>query len=212
MCDEKYHTVLLKTLISRTWELNSTYQLATNGIDIMKTRLLKNGYSSDLIDKNILRVISRKFEQNVTEAKEEKTKTTLFIQYGKGGKELKTALNKLVPNNTLINVVLQTRKVQSLLSTKCATPKECKGNLVYQFKCHGCDSQYIGETKRHLRTRVAEHRRRTGESAIRDHALICDNRQNNISIDEFKIVKQSFRSKLERRFFESLTIQSCPAQ
>ena len=52
---------------------------------------------------------------------------------------------------------------------------------MYLYTCGQCGAQYYGQTMRHLRTRIAEHRglsSRTGhaisnptKSAIRDHAL-----------------------------------------
>ena len=52
---------------------------------------------------------------------------------------------------------------------------------MYSYKCGQCSAQYFGETTRHLKTRIAEHRglsARTSKpvarplnSSIRDHAL-----------------------------------------
>jgi len=34
-----------------------------------------------------------------------------------------------------------------------------KSNVVYKIDCNSCDRSYIGETERHLATRIAEHKR-----------------------------------------------------
>jgi len=212
MCDEKYQKALIKTLISRTWELNSNYHLATEGIEKMKTRLLKNGYKENFIDKNILQVIDRKMQPTEPQPTIE-PKVFLSVQYGKGSKELKRSIKSLLPENpSPILLTLQTKKVEAFVSNKCRTPKDCSANLVYNFKCHGCDAQYIGETKRHLRTRVAEHRQKSRESAIQDHALHCTKRNKHIDIDEFTTIKDSFTTKLLRRYFESISIKKSKTQ
>jgi len=214
ICDEKYQKSLVKTLISRAWELNSNYLLATKGIENMKKRLLKNGYKENFIDKQIAEVIDKKMQpQNPPQdsSEEVEKKAIISIQCGKGSKELKQSLHQLLPQNpSSIFVNLQTKKVLSFVSNKCPTPIECKANLVYHFSCHGCDAQYIGESKRHLRTRVAEHGQRSRESAIKDHALMCDKRTKSINIDEFKVKKDSFTNKSLRRYYESISISKSP--
>lgn len=217
ICDEKYQKSLVKTLISRAWELNSNYLLATKGIENMKKRLLKNGYKENFIDKQISEVIDKKMQpphppQDSSEEDQEK-KATISIQCGKGSKELKQSLRQLLPQSpSSIFVNLQTKKILSFVSNKCPTPIECKANLVYHFSCHGCDAQYIGESKRHLRTRVAEHGQRSRESAIKDHALMCQKRTKSINIEEFKVKKDSFANKCLRRYYESILINQSAVQ
>ena len=68
-------------------------------------------------------------------------------------------------------------------------------NIVYSFNCGQCSAQYYGETSRHLKTRIYEHRgisARTGKaflnpsnSKIRDHALATG---HDINSDCFKII------------------------
>ena len=219
MCDDKYKNGLVQTLISRTWELNSTFELAVEGINNMQTRLKRNGYSENFICRNINKVISKKFQtRSSEEVKEEeddqqRERCILKIQYGNGNKELRTALRAITPTDSPpIQVVFETKKIKSFLTNKCRTPKESNANLVYRFKCHGCEASYVGETKRHLRTRVAEHRQQSRESAIRDHALMCNTRSTPIKIDEFETIKTNFPSKLQRRFYESVTISASKIQ
>ena len=84
--------------------------------------------------------------------------------------------------------------------------------MVYKFTCHGCDAQYIGQTKRHLRTRVAEHRQRSRDSAVKDHCLICDKREKQIDVAEFEILKDGFSSRSLRRYYEAITIKKSSIQ
>ena len=84
-------------------------------------------------------------------------------------------------------------------------------NIVYKFSCGQCTATYYGETTRHLRTRIAEHRglsARTGQpvtrplhSSIRDHALASG---HDINTDDFQVVFATNTVKL--RIAESIII------
>jgi len=60
---------------------------------------------------------------------------------------------------------------------------ECNKNVVYKLACKNCDSTYVGQTKRKLKTRLTEHKndikRKTGKfSVITEHRL-----ENNHEFD-----------------------------
>ena len=64
---------------------------------------------------------------------------------------------------------------------KLAVPKLEKNGCVYQFQCK-CSHTQIGETKRQLKARLAEHNRRRTKSAIYDHISECQ--PYNLSLSE----------------------------
>jgi len=76
---------------------------------------------------------------------------------------------------------LQVEKVEN-----CATPlkppveKLLKSHVVYQIKCSSCDASYVGQTTRHLTTRLSEHKSRKGR--VKDHFIQCKNHIDNDSI------------------------------
>ena len=45
----------------------------------------------------------------------------------------------------------------SLFKYKDTLPDCLCANVVYKFKCGGCNATYVGQTGRHLRTRIYEH-------------------------------------------------------
>ena len=61
--------------------------------------------------------------------------------------------------NVNLQCSFNTTKIKNFFSLKCPTPKLLKANVVYKFDCL-CDINisYIGKTKRHLATRIKEHR------------------------------------------------------
>ena len=46
-----------------------------------------------------------------------------------------------------------------MFSVKDRTPVALKSMVVYQFSCAGCNSRYIGETSRHISTRIRNTRK-----------------------------------------------------
>ena len=56
-----------------------------------------------------------------------------------------------------------------MFSVKYAIPKLLKSFVVYKFVFPGCIALYIGETTRHLSTRMKEHLERDKKSHIFKH-------------------------------------------
>ena len=48
-------------------------------------------------------------------------------------------------------------KLRNLFSVKDSVPPGLRSRVVYKFSCAGCNASYIGETTRHICTRVREH-------------------------------------------------------
>ena len=88
----------------------------------------------------------------------------------------------------IYNPLFTTKRIIDLFSNKSATPLDVKPNLVYKFDCHGYNSSYIGETSRHIRTKVADHCRSVGCKTLFDHGSDCRNHNNKINISEFKMM------------------------
>ena len=73
--------------------------------------------------------------------------------------------------NTDINIVLTPFKIGPLFSSKDRLPNALRSFVVYKFTCAGCQSCYIGETRRHLATRIKEHLVTDKKSHIMKHLL-----------------------------------------
>ena len=72
---------------------------------------------------------------------------------------------------TNINIVLTPFKIGSLLSSKDRLLNALRSFVVYRFTCAGCQSCYIGETRRHLAARIKEHLVTHKKSHITKHLL-----------------------------------------
>ena len=67
-----------------------------------------------------------------------------------------------------------TTKLQSIFSNKTQIPLPVQSNVVYQIPCShkDCSLCYRGETKRHVKTRVSEHKTKVNTRCTHN-ALAC---------------------------------------
>ena len=70
---------------------------------------------------------------------------------------------------TIIRLAFRSFKVGRMLNVKDRTPSSLRSSVVYKFTCGSCNAVYIGETHRHLTTRIDEHLRKDRNSHIYMH-------------------------------------------
>ena len=102
-------------------------------------------------------------------------------------------------------------QVFSFFSYKDKVPVSVLSNIVYKYTCAQCPATYYGETSRHLKTRIAEHRglsARTGKpvtrplfSSVRDHSIEFN---HDLKTDNFQILAHS--NKNDVKIVESILI------
>ena len=84
-------------------------------------------------------------------------------------------LKKLI--NAPCRVIFTLRKLKTVLpSLKPPIDQLFKSKVVYQIKCPGCNASYVGQTCRHLTTRLNEHLTRKGP--VKEHLQKCQNKIN----------------------------------
>ena len=71
----------------------------------------------------------------------------------------------------------------------------------------GVCARYVGESHRHLRTRVPEHRQLSRTSVVLDHILSCNSHSSSLTLNEFKIIAKGLPSK-QRIIREAIEIKS----
>jgi len=79
-------------------------------------------------------------------------------------------------------------------------PNLCKKNVAHKLNCNNCEATYVGQTKRQLKTRIAEHRNHIKRnmpthSVIIDHRIISD---HDFDWDNVEIldVERNFNKRL----------------
>ena len=97
---------------------------------------------------------------------------------GKHGVKLANSfIRKITPllkSQCKIIINWQTTDTNSFVSLKDPTPKQYKSSIVYEFKCPGCNANYIGKTDHSLPyTRIKEHSSQN-TSEIYHHIITCN--------------------------------------
>ena len=96
---------------------------------------------------------------------------------------------------------------RTLMRVKSRIPDDKRGGVVYQIPCNNCDHLYTGESKRTLKTRVAEYRRAVQKSDP-NNGIVVYVAKSHHSIDwkEAMVVK-SVQGYWERRTMEAIEIK-----
>ena len=127
----------------------------------------------NFIDREIKTYLEKKF--NVEPPKVSNTIKFNYYKFPYIGHFSKTTKQKLKKvcdqfcKDLSLKIVFTPFKVGDLFSVKDAIPKLQKSFIVYKFVCPGCNACYIGETTRHLSTRIEEHLKKDKKSHIFQH-------------------------------------------
>ena len=105
--------------------------------------------------------------------------------------------------------VFTSTKIGDFFSLKSKTPVPFASNVVYKFSClRDAGHSYIGQTKRHLMTRVHEHvALSSSKSEIKTHIKncpVCFNKK--LDVNNFQILKQC-KNSFNTRISEALCIR-----
>ena len=82
---------------------------------------------------------------------------------------------------------------------------ELRSNVVYKFTCASCNSCYVGETSRHLSTRIREHLNRDRTSHIFEHLQQSVACRNSCSAECFEVIDRA-TTKFQVKIKEALHI------
>ena len=167
---------------------------------------MKNLYSFYLIDKEIKKFSGNKVTTKENTNTDHNQKSVCYYKlpyigsYPSSTKKKIYELCKTFCKNTNVKIVFSPFKLQDLFSSKDCLPVALKSFVVYKFTCAGCQSCYIGETKRHLPTRIKEHLQTDTKSHILQHLNEYSNCKDLCDDSCFIIIdhaSSSFRLKLK---------------
>ena len=167
-----------------------------------------NGYPEDFFYRIVNTFLNSKMNPKTNSQKQDENKIIIKIPFiGKSSLILKKSLSKIFKKlNANVDIVYSSYKVKNYLSLKCVTPRFMKSNAVYKFTCSRDASRfYIGKTKRHLTTRIEEHKKT--KSAVNKHVAECEAcQQSGIMVKNFEIIGTG-RSDFEVTVKEALLIK-----
>ena len=205
----KYKFGLVKTLIDRLYKINNTWLGFHNDIEKCKTTLQKNLFPPKLIDQILKNYLSEKLN---TEQQKQKQETRYFKLpyigfFSKHTKEkVQNIIKKVCNDNVNVNIIFTPYKVCNMFSSKDKIPSFLKSMVVYKFVCSSCNACYVGETTRHLPTRIHEHFKTDKKSHIYKHLFSNENCFNSCTNECFSILDYA-STKYQLKIKEALYIK-----
>ena len=220
---EKYKTGLIFCLLFRIFTLTVDWAKFHDEVKFLSDIFRKKQYPQHFFDRCTKIFINKKLNPDTSE-KVEKQKLMISLPFvGKYSNDLKKKLSGLASSHLKsqfkITVVWSSsRTLRSFFTFKDRLPMHLRSKILYRFKCDGCNSIYVGKSKRHFLVRASEHlgvSYRTGKAltynpkysnntAVLDH--INQPNQCSGTIDSFEIIggaKNDFFLKIK----ESLLIK-----
>ena len=152
----------LHTLLRMSFSICCDFKTFHFEIDHLKTILIKNNYPLNFIDSCIKSFLNKLYTPKVVVTNVPKRNVFNKLPFlGSTSFEIRKKLQKLFSDKlTYCNlkiVFMSTVRVKSFFTFKEKLPKMLLSELVYQYKCSGCNATYYGKTKRHFKVRICEH-------------------------------------------------------
>lgn len=206
----KYKFNLVKTLLSRAWNICSNKELFEHDCQTIKDNLMKNHYPEKLVDAVIRNFKEKQESREVAEKLQTVPKLEVMMMlpfHGLISEKLRRNLTNLFkdayPQVSLKIVYKTTNRLSNLFMFKDVIPLRLKSHLVYGVHCTDCPAVYVGKTKRHLGKRFKEHLDVRKPSAVTEHLMRTNHSTN---LESVKVLATG-KSDTELLIKESLTIK-----
>ena len=157
-----YKVGLVRTLLHRAFMMSSSWFHFHEEFVKIKHYLEKNSYPLSFVDKQVKFFL----ENKINEKSDTVNATNNVVKYyklpyiGHISTDVKRKINrfcKFYCKSLSIKIILTPFKVADMFNLKDPIPKSLKSFVVYKFVCPDCNACYIGETTRHLSTKIKEH-------------------------------------------------------
>ena len=175
--------------------------------ELIKT-LGRNAYPPYLINNTVKRYLHQKYSENENKVDDKNAKSPdkryFKLPYiGKYSVITKHKIGDIVKRyckNIGVTLIFTTTKIKDSFSYKDKLDFSHKAFVVYKFICAGCNSSYIGETERHLSTRIREHMITDKKSHIYKHlqsSLRCHELSDSSCFSILDTASTSFQLKIK---------------
>ena len=116
-------------------------------------------------------------------------------------------VNKLLLNNTKIEVAFKSTKLSSCFNVKDKIDFKHNHDLIYHAKCPEpiCINDYVGESARRITERIKDHNGRDHTSQVWNHSI--EKSHKNVNTIDFKIIDKNFHNRRKRKIAEALWIK-----
>ena len=212
-----YERSLVSCLLHGIFNLCSNYENFHVQLEVVRKLFNLNGFPSHMFDQLDRRFLNNIFEPKpVVHTAPKKTVYFCLPFTGSHSLQIRTQITRLCnaayPHLNIRFVFRSSTRISSFFPLKDKVPKFLKSGVVYLFKCRCCSASYVGQTTRHLHTRVSEHlgispvTGRPSSSPVMSGILShLNSTGHSASFDDFKILS-SWADTGELMIHESLLI------
>ncbi|XP_011883882.1 PREDICTED: uncharacterized protein LOC105571024 [Vollenhovia emeryi] len=173
----KYKTNIITNLVDRAILL-SDERFHDSNIDTVKDILKNNCFPTHIIDKFIKKRLKEiKYSDVIPSSNKEKNQflhnkhivTVPYIQ------NISNNIKNILNDRGFYTIFTIPKKLNCIIKTgKDPLDKLNQKELIYKIECKDCDACYVGQTKRHLKTRIKEHeanikREHSAHSVVSQH-------------------------------------------
>ena len=209
LAPKRYKRSVVSGFVYRIYRACSSWENFHTSMEKAKRILEKNQYPPTFYEpvirqavSDILGVSEKQLSTPPAQTTDTMEKKRIMIQYrGKCSEEYARALHKI---NAPCTVVMTLRKLKTVLpSLKAPVEKLIKSGVVYNITCPGCAACYVGQTDRHMTTRLYEHVHKAGP--MKTHiTTVCD---TTLTGDDVEILHSTSRGENYLLTLEALYIR-----
>jgi hypothetical protein len=194
----QHKTAALNSLIHRMYSLPLSLENRRKELQKIEALAAVNGYPKHIVDK-VNEKHAKKHELSLITTLTPSTTATearrvSFTFYPKVTNQLQRIFRKY----DLSLVYSNKNKLKSLLGTTKDKSSTLQKSGIYEIECQGCNSVYVGQTRRSIHTRLKEHRshirlNQPEHSSVASHVLDHMNErgsQHTVTEDSVRLLKE----------------------
>ena len=193
LAPKSYKRSVVEGLIHRIYRACSHWKYFDESLRKAKNVLERNQYPPQFYDPIIKSTIEKLIVPKVTisdENIEKESKVMFCVSYR--GHVTDTFLKKLKDSGAPVQPIITLRKLKTVMpSLKTSSTFESRSRVVYKITCPGCDTCYVGQTRRHLLTRFREHNYKKTK-AVYKHFMDCVG--SKVTLIDIKILAQTSKN------------------
>ena len=204
LAPSKYKRSVVSGMVYRIFNACSSWQNFHLSLQKAKKMLENNQYPvsfyEPIIEKTINNILKDKDDEKIDEDEKKECKL-IFVQYrGKVTERFEHSLKQI---NAPCKVITTTKKLKNVLpSLKPGVEKAYKSGLVYKITCSRCSACYVGQTLRHLLTRISEHK--NANKPVGKHFKECN---QSLTMNDVEVLATSIKSSFHLLTLEALFIK-----
>ena len=139
----------------------------------LKIFLQKNSILHILLTRYIKSYLHKTYDESSDSAKDNTNTRYFKLPFiGRYSEQAQQRINNIIKKcckSVTVKLIFDSYKIGQMFSAKDCLPSNLKSNVIYKFQCASYNACYIGETTRHLTSRIEEYLKKDKQSHIYKH-------------------------------------------